>query len=257
MSRAVAALLERRPALLALRRSLPGSGHRVLTARTSHHLLKIITAQPVEAVVLGIESARGPLFETLRQDFVALPLVVFGPIRSDDAGLMRHVQQRGSAAVLLEDLDEPIMADRIAALGLTARRAEALLPMAADLGLADDLQRRAWHWLVTRPPGPVGAAEMAAELGIRRETLSRRFSAGGAPSLKAAVDAVGMVAAGQLLACQGLRVADVAAMLGFSSPTLLQRTSRRVIGVAARDLAAMSPVGIITRLMRSPGHLWS
>jgi AraC-like DNA-binding protein len=56
------------------------------------------------------------------------------------------------------------------------------------------------------------------------------------------------VAAGQLLANPGYRVADAARLLGFSSVSLLQQTARRTLGVSARQAATLHGERLAERL---------
>jgi AraC-like DNA-binding protein len=251
----VVALLERRPALLALRRALPGRPQRVLTARSPQQLDTLLRRHLVDAVVVGAEAVRAGTFAALRDEFQSLPVACLAPVRSDDAGLVRRIARAGGT-VLLEGLDEPVLERTIRRRGLTARREDALLPLAGALDLTDALQRSAWAAIVADAPGRLTTAGLATRLGVRRETLSRRFGAGMAPPLKAAVDAVRLVGAGQLLACRGYRVAEVAALLGYSSPSLLQRSSRRLVGVGARALGALAPEAILLRALGRPTPRW-
>lgn len=253
---AVAALLERRPALVALRRALPGRPARVLTARSPSHLATLLRGHLVDAVVLGPEAARGTPFAELRETFPTMPVFLLAPLRSDDATLVRRLERHGGAGVLVEGIDDPVLARLIRRGGLTARREEALLPLADRLDLGDPLQREAWRAIVADAPRRLATAELARRLGVSRETLSRRFAAGRAPPLKAAIDAVRLVAAGQLLGSSGYRVSDVAALLGYSSAALLQRSARRLAGTAAGALGTLPPDRILARLLAAPASRW-
>ncbi len=252
----VAALLERRPSLLELRRALPRQSLRILTARSPAHLATLLGKQPVDSVVIGLEAARGATFVALRNDFPSLPTLIYGPIQSEDAPLVRRVIRQGAALVAVEHLDEPVLARLVRQSGFTARREAALLPLAERLGLTDALQQEAWERIVVDAPAGLATAALAAELGVSRETLSRRFAVGHAPTLKAAIDAVRLVAVGQLMGSPGWRVADAARLVGFSSESLLQRTARRITGVGARALGGIPPERILARLIGAPGRRW-
>jgi AraC-like DNA-binding protein len=252
----VAALLERRPALLALRRALPQRTLRVLTARSPGHLAALLDRHLVDIVVIGIESARTATFDALRNDYPTLPTVLYGPVRSDDATAVRRAMRRGAAAVVLEGLDEPVLARVLRRNGFTGRREAALLPLAVRLDLIDSLQAAAWQLIVAEAPGGLDTAQVARRLGVSRETLSRRFGAGRAPSLKAAIDTVRLVAAGQLLGSPVWRVADAARLLGYSSESLLQRSARRLVGCGARSLGSLPPDRIVARLAPAAGRRW-
>lgn len=255
---AVAALLERRPALLALRRAFPATAIRVLTARSPKHLEAILSRTLIDAVVIGPDAARSVALESLRRDYAAVPIVLFAPIRSDDADLLLRAHRQRVAAVALEDLDEPLLPRLITTHGVTARRRDELLPLAERLGLVDAIQRDAWEVVVADAPEGLDTRSLAKRLGVARETLSRRFAAGGAPPLKRAIDGVRLVAAGQLLGNRAYRVADVARLLGFSSPSLLQRTARRTFGVAAREIAEVGPERLVAVLVGAAGMpTWS
>lgn len=252
----VAALLERRPALLALRRALPQRTLRVLTARSPSHLASLLARHLVDLVVVGLESTRGATFDALRSDYPSLPAVIYGPVRSDDAAAVRRVMRRGAAAVLVEGLDEPVLTKVLRRNGFTGRREAALLPLAGRLDLLDPLQQEAWRLIVTDAPLGLTTSALASRMGLSRETLSRRFGAGRAPTLKAAIDAVRLVAVGQMLGSPVWRVADAARLFGYSSESLLQRTARRMVGSGARSLGALPPDRIVARLMPSSGRRW-
>lgn len=253
---AVAALLERRAALMSLRRALPGRPVRVLTGRSPHHLGTLLKRHLVDAVVVGVEAARGGTFAMLREEFATIPVLVLAPIRSDDAALLRRLERRGVAGVLVEGVDDPVLARLIRRSGLTARREDALLPLAGRLDLTDALQLEAWRMIVAEAPGRLPTGELARRLGVRRETLSRRFAAGRAPSLKAAIDGVRLVTAGQLLGSAAYRVSDAATLLGFSSAALFQRTARRLAGTPAGALGSLPPDRILARLVAGRGSRW-
>ena len=236
---AVAALLERRAAITALRRALPRGHWSLLVARSPAHLARLLHRHCIDAIILGADAVRGQVLDALRQDFPGMPLVLYVPLRSDDAELLTRAYRGRVAAIAVEGVDEPVLPRTIARHALTARRMADLLPLADSLDLTDELQRRAWSLIIALAPRGITTSTLARQLHVRRETLSRRFSAGVAPSLKHAIDAVRLVAAAQLLGNPGYQVADVAKLLGFSSASLLQATARRTFGVAVRQVATL------------------
>jgi AraC-like DNA-binding protein len=254
---AVAALLERRPAILALRRALPRHEWPLFTARSPAHLDLLLQRHCFDAIILGPDAARGAVLDALRRDFPGLPLVVYLPLRSDDADLMRHLYRERVAAVAVEGLDEPALVSMLARTGLTARRQGDLLPLAPRLDLVDPLQRDVWAAIIASAPGGLDTVALARRFGVRRETLSRRFGAGGAPTLKRAIDAVRLVAAAQLLGNPGYRLEDVARLLRFSSVALLQQTARRTLGVPARQVATLDAQRIAERLRPAETARWA
>jgi AraC-like DNA-binding protein len=253
---AVAALLERRPAILALRRALPRGEWPLFTARSPAHLATLLHRHCFDAIVIGQDAARGPILDALRRDFPIMPLLLYMPLRSDDAELLRRVHRERVAAIAVEGMDEPLLPRMLARHGLTARRLAELLPLAAHLDLTDDLQRTVWALIITHAATPLDTQAIAKRLKLRRETLSRRFASGGAPSLKRAIDAVRLVAVAQLLGNPGYGVADAARLLGFSSVSLLQQTARRTFGVSAREVATLDAERIGMALMGRK-RIWS
>lgn len=245
---AVAALLERRPAILALRKALPHAEWPLFTARSPSHLATLLQQHWFDAIIIGQDAARGPALDALRRDFPAIPLLLYLPARSDDADLLRRMHRERVAAIAIEGIDEPVLPRMLARHGLTARRRDDLLPLAKRLELTDDLQREVWDLIVTDAPNGLDTQWLADMVDVRRETLSRRFAAGGAPSLKRAIDAARLVAVAQILGNPGYRIEDAARLLGFSSVSLLQLTARRTFGVSARHVASMDRDKIAERL---------
>jgi AraC-like DNA-binding protein len=241
-------LLERRPAVLAARRALATSGVRLLVARSPAALEAMLARELIDAILLGIEAARGPVLDALRRDYTATPLLLFGPVRAEDAGALLHAARSRAAGLALEGIDEPVLGRMLERCGATARRRDALLPLANPLGLTDPLQQRAWELVVTDAPLGLDTAALAKRLDVARETLSRRFAAGGAPSLKQAIDVARLVAASQLLGNPAFGVTDVARLAGFSSPSLLHRTARRALGVPLREVASLDGPRLVERL---------
>lgn len=254
---AVAALLERRPAILALRRALPRGEWPLFTARSPSHLANLLHRHCFDAIIIGQDAARGPVLDALRREYPVLPLLLYMPVRSDDAELLRKMHRERVAGVAVEGIDEPMLPRMLARHGLTARRLADLLPLAQQLDLTDPLQLKVWRLLIEKACTRIDTATIAKRLRLRRETLSRRFAAGGAPSLKRAIDAVRLVAAAQLLGNPGYVVKDAARLLGFSSVSLLQQTARRTFGVSAREVATLDAVRIGEALMGDRGSRWS
>ncbi len=250
---AIAALLERRPATLAARRVLTQGGFRLVVARSPVHLATILSRELLDAVLLGLEGARGPALEALRRDYPSLPLILFGPVRAEDAPLLLDSARRRVAGLAVEGLDEPLLGRMIRQHGMTARRLAELVPLAPALGLTDPFQREAWEILVAEAPHGLTTAQLATRLRVARETLSRRFAAGGAPPLKRAIDAVRLMTASQLLGNPAYRIADIVRLLSFTSASLLHRTARRTFGMPLGEVAHLEGDRLVERLRALPG----
>ncbi len=229
----------------------------VRVARTPRLLEELLTTQPVDAVVVGPEALRGPVFEALRRDYAAIPVAVYGPIRSEDARLLAAVHRRHLAATLVEGIDEPVIAGTLMRVGVASRRLAILQPLAPLLGLVDQLQLRTWKLLALHAERLPGTAAVARMVGVSRETLSRRFGTRGAVSLKTAADLARLVAAAQCLGCAALRIDDVARLLGYSSPSLMQATARRILGCPVGRLRQLPPERLVALAAAGDGVGWT
>lgn len=214
-------------------------------ARTPRLLAELLASQPVDVVVVGPETLRSPVFEALRRDYAAIPVAVYGPVRSEDARLLASLQRRHLAATLVEGIDEPVIAGTLVRVGMAARRLAILEPLAPVLGLVDQLQLRTWKLLALHAERLPGTAAVARMVGVSRETLSRRFGTRGAVTLKTASDLARLVAAAQRLGCTALRIDDVASLLGYSSPSLMQATARRILGCPVGQLRLLPPERLV------------
>jgi AraC-like DNA-binding protein len=233
---AIAALLDGRAAVTALRRSLPRGGPGVVTCRAPASLRQLLDRRIVEAVVFAPRAGLPEEWAAVRADFPAIPIVVYAPFRPDDGELVAACRTQGVAAIAIEGVDDAVVGELV-------RRV---------LRLADPLQRTVWELVVDRADEPVATGAVAARLGISREHLSRQFGAGGAPNLKRVIDFLRVVVAAQLLQNPGYSVARVAALLSFASSSHLGSTARRIAGLGASDLPEMNPAALLARFAR--GH---
>src|SRR5215208_6323974 len=180
---AIAALLDNRRALTALRRTLPQGTVRVVTCRNSAALHRLIDKRLVDAVVLAPQPTLMPELSHWRARLPLLPLVAYGPFRPDDGELLlacRHTV----AAIAVEGVDDSIVGDLVARSSITAERRRALAEGPRMLRLTEAIQRAAWDLLVGDVERPMRTSLLASRLRISREHLSRQFGAGGAPNLK-------------------------------------------------------------------------
>ncbi len=249
---AIAAMLDGRGAVTALRRSLPRGGPSVVTCRTPAHLRRLLDRRIVEAVVLAPRPGLIDDWATLRSDFPGIPVVVYAPIRSDDGALLAECRKQKVAAVLVEGVDDAVVGELVRRVSLVASRRRSLADAPRLLRLADPLQRQLWDILIDQVDQPVTTTALATRLGVSREHLSRQFGAGGAPNLKRVIDFLRVVAAAQLLHNPGYSIAQVAGLLSFSSSSHLGSTARRIAGIGALELSQTSPKELLGRFAR--GH---
>src|SRR5690606_27863664 len=122
---------------------------------------------PVDSVVVGPESLRGAVLPALRQDYASMPVVMYGPIRPDDARALLEVQRRHLAAVLVEGVDEPVLGSMVLRAGLVSRRLAMLAPLAESVGYGDRFRRHLWQLLAESAEMSPGTARLADSVGVR------------------------------------------------------------------------------------------
>jgi len=123
---AIAALLDSRAALLALRRTLPKTGPGVVTCRSPVALRRVIMRRLVDAIVLCPNTALLPELEDLRRELPGIPVVAYAPFRPDDGELLLACRRHTVATVVVEGVDDPIVGDLVMRSSVTAERRAAL-----------------------------------------------------------------------------------------------------------------------------------
>jgi AraC-like DNA-binding protein len=247
---AVAALLESRAGALALRRTLPRSGPRVVACRTVAGLERTLEARLVDAIVLAPHAGFVDGLTDLRRRFPSIPVVAYAPFRPDDGELLAACERQAVAAFAVEGVDDAVVGDLVLRCSLTTARRQALADGPRLLRLSEPLQRQAWEILVRDVERPVRTLALARELGVSREHLSRQFGAGGAPNLKRVIDLTRVACAAQLLRSPGYRIAAVVRVLHFTSASHLAGTVRRIAGVAPSALGGLGPRGVLEAFAR-------
>jgi len=247
---AVAALLESRAGALALRRTLPRSGPRVVACRTVAGLERTLEARLVDAIVLAPQAGLMDGLTDLRRRFPSIPVVAYAPFRPDDGELLAACERHAVAAFAVEGVDDAVVGDLVLRCSLTTARRQALADGPRLLRLSEPLQRQAWDILVRDVERPVRTLALARELGVSREHLSRQFGAGGAPNLKRVIDLTRVACAAQLLRSPGYRIGAVVRVLHFTSASHLAGTVRRIANVAPSALGALGPRGVLQAFAR-------
>ncbi len=251
---ALAALLDHRSALSALRRSLPPDAAPVVACRSLQGLGRVLESRLVEAVVLGGRAARTIELVPIRANYPRVPLVVYGTIRSNDAELMLSWQRLNVAAVAIEGVDDPVVGDLVMRQSVSARRRLSLADAPRLLRLTEPLQNAAWELLVAGPGRPPRTIQVARSLGVSREHLSRQFGAGGAPNLKRVADLLTVLAALSLLGNPAYSIPAVARLLGFTTPSHLRTVVRRITGVPAGEAVQLGDREVLARFVRGGGR---
>ena len=96
---AVAAMLESRAAMAALRRTLPKSGARVVACRTPAALDRAIAQRLVDAIVLAPSTAAALVVASLRGRVPQIPIVAYAAFRTDDGELLVSCRRQQVTAV--------------------------------------------------------------------------------------------------------------------------------------------------------------
>jgi AraC-like DNA-binding protein len=246
---AIAALLESRAALVALRRTLPKGGPSVVSCRTPAALHRLLEKRLVDAVVLAPQPALLPELSDLRDRLPYIPLVAYAPFRPDDGDLLLACRDAVSS-VAVEGVDDPIVGELVIRASVTAERRRALAEAPRMLRLTEPLQRAAWDVLIGEVERPIRTSVLANRLRISREHLSRQFGAGGAPNLKRVIDLTRVACAAQLLGNPGYTVPTVVRILHFASASHLANTARRIANVSSHGLGALGPRGVLAAFVR-------
>lgn len=113
---AVGALLDRGPALTALRRTLPraSAAHTATAAvacRSPAELCRLPARRMLDAVVTSPHRVDPAELASLRSRFPALPVILYAAFRPDDGALLLASRTDGIAAIAVEGVDDPVVGD--------------------------------------------------------------------------------------------------------------------------------------------------
>ena len=246
---AVAALLESRTAVAALRRTLPRGGPGLVSCRGFANLRRLLESRLVDAVVLALTPALLPDLTELRRQLPGVPVVAYAPFRPDDGELLLACRKH-AVPVAVEGVDDAVMGEMVIR-GVRHRRAA---PRVGRRTPNAPPHRAAPAVGVGCPVGRSGAAlrtsELARRLDVSREHLSRQFGAGGAPNLKRVIDLTRIACAAQLLANPGYSIPTVVRLLHFASSSHLSGTARRIANVPTSGLGGLGPRGVLPAFAR-------
>ncbi len=243
---AIAAALDSRSALIALRRTLPRGGPGVVSCRTPAALHRLLERRLVDAVVVAPTPVWLPELAALKSRLPGLPILAYAPFRPDDGDVLLACRNHAVAGVAVEGVDDPVVGDMVIRSSATAARRRALVDAPRVLRLTDALQRRAWDLLLSEVEKPIRTSTLARRLDVSREHLSRQFGAGGAPNLKRVIDLTRVACAAQMLENPGYGIPTVVRVLHFASSSHLSSTARRIANVPTSGLASLGPRGVLS-----------
>lgn len=245
----VAAWLESRTVLAALRRSLPRGSGGLLACRSRAALMRALRGRLVDAIVVTPRALKPGEVAEIVAAFPRVPIFAYASFRPDDGEVLTAFARRG-VPVLVEGVDDAAVGELVVRGSAQAERRRALSDAPRLLRLRSPLQREVWTLLQGMVDRPLRTAELARRLRVTREHLSRQFAVEAAPNVKRVIDLTRVAAAAQLLGNPGHTTARAAAILRFASAGHLDRTSRRITGVGASRLGALGPRGALEAFAR-------
>jgi AraC-like DNA-binding protein len=226
----------------------------VQLARSAAEISDMMVKQLVDAVLVdasaGDDASRALQLAT---EFPSIPFLLMTGLLPHDAPLIGRAMELGLAELLVEGMDDGVARDIVLRRAFSSRFERALLQPPRMLCLDTPLQLAVWQSVVRRAGRPVRTDQLARELGVSREHLSRSFAVGSAPTLKRVIDLVRLLAAAELAKNPGYDIRDVAEVLGFASSSHLSGTTQRLVGARASSLTRLRAVDLLDRFERHRG----
>lgn len=231
------------------RAAFPRRRARLLLARDVNEAAAALRGSLVDAVLVDLTGASDAAWSAvaLAAEFPTAAFFGLTTARAADGPAVARAAAAGVVDVLVDGVDDAVARDLLLAAGFTARFRAALREPPAALALALPIQRAAWAAIVARAGRPVRTSELAHELGVTREHLSRTFAGAGGANLKRVIDLVRLIAAAELAKNPGHDVRDVATVLEFASSSHLASASQRVVGTKPAALARLRTVDLLER----------
>jgi AraC-like DNA-binding protein len=252
----VVAQTRRERARSMLRNAFPRRKGRLVFARSAEEVAETLRTSLVDAVIVDIAASPEESLRTgaLASDHPTAAFFGITPLRAGDTAALSDSAQRDFAGVLVEGVDDAVARSLVLRAAFSTRFARALHDPPSSLRLDAPLQRDVWRMVIAHGGRPVRTSVLAESVGVTREHLSRSFASGGSPNLKRVIDLVRMIAAAELAKNPGLDLRDVAAILGFASPSHLSTTSMRIAGTKPTSLTRLRAVDLFERFARGNGR---
>ena len=245
------ALCKRDRARQLVRTAFPRRRAQVVSAKSAAEVEEHLVKALVDAVI--IDGGAGDDAHRLisrADEFQSVPFVLITTLLPADAPLVARAADAGVCDVLIEGVDDAAARDLISRRAFSARFERALAVPPPVLHLETPLQIAVWQSVVRRAGRPVRTDQLAKELSVSREHLSRSFAVGQAPTLKRVIDLVRVLAAAELSKNAGYDVRDVAEVLGFASSSHLSSTTQRLVGAKASSLSRLRAMDLLERFQR-------
>jgi AraC-like DNA-binding protein len=245
------ALCKRDRARQLVRSAFPRRRAHVVQAKSAAEVEAHLVKELVDAVIIdagaGDDAQR---LITRADEFQSVPFVLITTLLPADAPLVARAAEAGVCDVLIEGVDDAAARELVSRRAFSARFERALIAPPPALHLETPLQLAVWQSVVKRAGRPVRTDQLAKELSVSREHLSRSFAVGQAPTLKKVIDLVRVLAAAELSKNAGYDVRDVAEVLGFASSSHLSSTTQRLVGAKASSLSRLRAMDLLERFQR-------
>ena len=247
----VVTLLKRDRARAMVRAAFPRRRAHVVAAKSAADVESHLVKELVDAVIIDAGAGDDAHKLIARADeFSSVPFVVVTTLLPADTPLLARAAEAGVCDILVEGVDDAVARDLVLRRAFSPRFERALAVPPPLLHLATPLQVAVWQSVVKRAGRPVRTDQLAKELSVSREHLSRSFATGQAPTLKKVIDLVRVLAAAELSKNSGYDVRDVAEVLGFASSSHLSSTTQRLVGAKASSLSRLRAMDLLERFSR-------
>ncbi len=247
-------LLKRERTRAQIRTAFPRRRAHLISLKSMADLEPQLIKQLVDAVIIDAGAGDDAVKMLARaEEFQSVPFILMTSLLPADAPLVAKAVEHGITDILIDGVDSAVTRELVTRRAFSTRFEDALSEPPPSLHLETPLQIAVWRSVVRRAGRPVRTDELATELGVSREHLSRSFAVGQAPTLKRVIDLVRVLAAAELAKNAGYDVRDVAEVLGFASSSHLSSTTQRLVGARASSLTRLRAVDLLRRFSTAGG----
>lgn len=248
-------MLKRDRARALVRAAFPRRRAHVYAVKTVQDVENALSRQLVDAIIVD-GGAGDDAYRTIAkaEEYQSVPFVLVTAMLPADAPMVARAAECGVAEILIEGLDDSVARELVLRRAFTTRFERALAVPPPNLGLESPLQIAVWQSVVKRAGRPVRTEQLARELDVSREHLSRSFATGRAPTLKRVIDLVRVLAAAELSKNAGYDIRDVAEVLDFASSSHLSSTTQRLVGAKASSLTRLRAIDLLERFEKMKGE---
>jgi AraC-like DNA-binding protein len=245
----IAVRLEREKARNLVRAAFPRRRWRILSTRNAEEMESVFRSTLVDAAIIDLGAPDDDIWKaaSFAVEFPSSPFFGILPLRPSDTPTLARAAGLGFTDMIVDGIDDNAARDLVTPHAFSTRFRQALNEPPHTLGLTTTLQKKTWEVIVAASGRPVTTSELAKEVGLSREHLSRNFAKPGAPNLKRVIDLVRLVAAAELAKNPGHDVRDIARILGFASSSHLAVTAQRIFGTRPASLARLRTTDLIDR----------